>query len=186
MIARIRMYPDEMLRAVCKPLAIHEASVRQQVRTLLTTMLETMHEAKGWGLAAPQIGVPAQLCVVHVPTETASPIVIINPTIMECSTERVVLNEGCLSFHGLREPIERPRTVTLQRYTEDGVRGIETFDGWTARAILHEVEHLQGTLMIDHMGPAARRMIDRSWRRKAAKRAAKHPASVQPTTPALA
>ena len=142
------------------------------VQRLVLAMREVMYDAKGWGLAAPQIGVPVRVFIVHVPEESQIPLVFVNPSIKALSTELVELNEGCLSFRGIREPITRPATVTIQRYNEYGNLDCYEFGQWTGRAIQHEMEHLDGELLIDQLAPASRRMLDRLLRRKGTKRAA--------------
>lgn len=173
-MAKILAYPDERLRQVSRAVAVHDAPTMDHVRVLCMTLRETMYDSKGWGLSAVQIGAPARVFVVHVPHETSSALVFVNAEIQSMSVETCSLNEGCLSFGGIREPIVRPARVTLRYWNERGhyVPPIE-FDGWTARAIIHEMEHLDGKLLIDQLLPAARRMLDRSLTRKQAKVAAK-------------
>lgn len=172
--ARIIAYPDARLRLVCKPLAMHDAPTIEQVQSLVMAMRETMYDAQGYGLSAVQIGVHARLFIVHVPGECDFPLVFANPVIVSASADRCTMSEGCLSFSGIREPIDRPKRVTIRRYDEHGGLDEREFEGWTARAIQHECEHLDGKLLIDHMLPSARRMLDRGLKR----RAAKHPERV--------
>jgi peptide deformylase len=173
-VAKVLAYPDDHLRQTSRPVPVDDVPTMDLVRTLAMTLRETMYDAKGWGLSAIQIGVPIGVFVVHIPHEFEAPLVFVNPFVVRTSSDRVTLNEGCLSFKGVREPIERPERVTMRRWNERGQFCEDTeYRGWTARAIQHEMEHLSGRLLIDHLLPAARRMLDRSIRRKDLKRAAK-------------
>lgn len=169
--ARILAYPHPTLRATCKALGLEDKAIWRPLQQLVITLKETMHDAKGIGLSAPQIGVACRVFIVHVPAETKQALVFVNPTILATSEGTINLNEGCLSFDRILEPITRPKRVTVARSDEYGRRDEHEFGGWTARAIQHEIEHLDGKLIIDHMAPAAKRMLDRWLARKAAKRA---------------
>ena len=173
-VVKVLPYPDQRLRQVSRPVPVHDVDTMNLVRQVVMTLRETMYDSKGWGLSAIQIGVPIGVFVVHVPSETPEPLVFVNPDVVSVSDELFTLNEGCLSFKGIREPIERPARITMKAWNERGqFREPTEYTGWTARAIQHEMEHLSGRLLIDHLMPAARRMLDRSIRRKEAKRLAK-------------
>ena len=88
-----------------------------------------------------QIGVPLDVFLVHVPTETRFPLVFVNPQIIRCSEETAELSERCLSFGKVRQVVRRSARVTVHRLTESGARDVQEFGGLTARAILHELEH---------------------------------------------
>jgi peptide deformylase len=165
-VAAIRTFPDEVLRTACRPVAIEDHDTMRQVQQLVQTLKQTMYESDGVGLAAPQIGVPVRVFVVHVRQESKLPIVFVNPRVISTQFDPVELVEGCLSFPGIREPVSRPSQVTCQRWDEYGRTDMHIFSGWTARAVLHELEHLDGKLLIDHMLPAARKMVERSMERK--------------------
>lgn len=168
------MFGDPVLRK--KGAAVEE--VTPEIRQLAEDMLETMREAQGVGLAAPQVGESLQLAVVdvsHDPEcvsflrvngEDASmddimPLVFINP-VVEGSDEKDTDVEGCLSFPDLRADITRPAEVNAKLTTLDGeVLEIET-DGLLARAIQHEVDHLFGVLFIDRMSTARKLAIKKT------------------------
>lgn len=183
-VAKIVQYPDERLRQVSRQVAIDDVPTMRTVRDLVFTMLQTMYDARGWGISAIQLGVPARVLAVNTPEQNGTPLIMVNPILCDVSEERSLLVEGCLSFDGLRQQIDRPTTCTVRRWNEFGhYAEPQTFKGWTARAILHELDHLDGRLMVDKMLPAAQRMINRQYTRKAAKRAAKRP---QPAAPVSA
>ena len=181
-LAQIVAYPDDRLRKVSRPVPVDDFKTMQMVRDLSFTLRETMYDSKGWGLAAIQLGVPVGVFIVHVPEETQQPLVFVNPEITWRSPELVTLSEGCLSFKGVREPIERPVSIKVKRWNERGQFVPETeYSGWTARAIQHEYDHLAGNLLIDHMLPVAQKSITKWLTRKAAKKASHNPS---PSVPA--
>ncbi len=153
---------------VSRPIPLHDEPTMERVRELVMLMRETMYDARGWGLSAVQIGVPAQVFIVHHPSESKLPLTFVNPVIMGVSDELTHWKEGCLSFKGAEETISRPKTVTVQHNDECGRSDIHTYTGWTARIILHEFDHLNGTLMIDHLKPATKQWMLRKMKRTAA------------------
>jgi peptide deformylase len=136
-------------------------------------MWETMYESNGIGLAAPQINKNIRLFVVDSsqifanaePEDATYPDApgikkaFINPTIVELSGKEWVYNEGCLSIPKIREDVTRHETVTLQYMDENFVTHTETFNGMTARVILHEYDHIEGKLFIDYVKPLRRKML---------------------------
>jgi peptide deformylase len=172
-LAKVVQYPDERLRQVSRPLPVDEADTMLKLRELVFTMRETLHDARGYGLSAIQLGVPVRLMIVHTP-EIKAPLIMVNPHIVGTSVETVEMMEGCLSFDGRRDPIIRPKRVTVRWWNEYGhYHEPQEYGGWTARAIQHEHDHLDGFLLIDKLLPAARRMLDRQFKRKVAKKATK-------------
>lgn len=171
--AKIYQYPDPVLREVSRPVPIHDADTMAMVRQLVGAMKDTMRAAAGWGLSAIQIGVPIRVFVVHVPSETEYPLVFVNPVIEAVSDQCVTLLEGCLSFNGVREPIERPESVLVRRWNERGVSDTCEFKAWTARAIQHEMDHLSAVLLVDKLGKSAAKMFERRYSRQQVKREAK-------------
>lgn len=160
-------YPDKRLREPGKPVETFDAALR----ALLDDMAETMYAAPGVGLAAPQIGVSQRVFIVDVASGEDEPSdlrVFVNPEIVtrEGSTR---CEEGCLSFPGVHEEVERAERVTVR--AQDGTG--ETFeleaDGLLAIAIQHENDHLNGELMIDHLGLLRRRLVHRQMTKRAAK-----------------
>jgi peptide deformylase len=128
-----------------------------ELQTLVDDMVETMREAPGVGLAAPQVGIPLQLIVVEYrepdeEQESEEPpklYAIVNPEIIRSSDEQEVGTEGCLSIPGFVGDVERPLAITLKGVNRRGKPVRIKADGWLARIFQHEVDHLNGVLFID-------------------------------------
>jgi peptide deformylase len=120
-------------------------------------LIDTLHKGKGVGLAGPQVGLMKRIFVVHV--EKDVPRVFINPSLVETSEELVKYEEGCLSIPGLYADVIRPKTVKIQAWNEKGHPFTLTADGILARVILHEYDHLEGTLFIDRLSEVKRNRI---------------------------
>ena len=137
-------YPDPLLRRKAKKVSNIDSSVQR----LINDMVETMHQVRGVGLAAPQIGVPLRVIVIELPGEET--IAMVNPEIVKRSGERLVI-EGCLSVPGYRGEIKRSLKVTAKgldlRGREIRIKG----EGLLAQALEHETDHLNGILYIDHV-----------------------------------
>ncbi len=160
-IREIRILGDPVLRARAEPVAV----VDDDVRTLIDDMLETMYAADGVGLAAPQVGVGKRVIVVDVRDPDAPPFALVNPEIVQASEELDRGEEGCLSIPGLREIVERPASVVVEGLDRDGKpRRIEA-TGLLARALQHEVDHLDGILFIDRVSPLKRQMLLNRWKK---------------------
>lgn len=138
-IRKIRYIGDECLNKVCKPVQKMTPSTRE----LIEDMFDTMHEAMGVGLAAPQVGILRRVCVVDV--MDGDPIVLINPEIIETSGEQTD-DEGCLSVPGKCALVTRPDYVKVSSLDMDMNPVIYEGEGLRARAILHEMDHLDGIL----------------------------------------
>ena len=110
-------------------------------------MLDTMYEAEGVGLAAPQVGILKKIVVIDIGDETGVH-VLINPEITSKSGSQIG-DEGCLSVPGVFEEVERPNIVTVKAQNENGENITLTGEGFLARAICHELDHLEGTLFVD-------------------------------------
>lgn len=139
---KIRLDGDDVLRKVCK--SIEKMTPRLQ--TLIDDMYETMYEANGVGLAAPQVGILKRIVVIDIGDDNAY--TLINPKIIEADGEQTG-EEGCLSLPGLQGTVTRPNHVICEAYDEDmQLRQIEG-EGLLARAICHELDHLDGILYKD-------------------------------------
>lgn len=158
----ILQYPDPRLREVAKPVA----SVTPEVQALADDMAETMYASNGCGLAATQIGVPLRVFVVDcaVDDEPSDLKVFINPEIVEADGSQV-WNEGCLSFPGVNEEIKRAEHVTMRALDREGRPFEVRADGLLAVALQHELDHLNGVLMIDKLNAIKRRMMGRKLAR---------------------
>jgi len=157
--------PDPMLRKLSKPVE----SVDEELRRLADDMLETMYAAPGVGLAAIQVGVPRRLVVLDVADEDEKPqpLVLFNPEIVTLSSQTRVHDEGCLSIPDFRVEIERPASLTLRYVDRDGVPREMDADGLLATAIQHEINHLDGKLIIDFLSPLKRDMVVRKFKKQA-------------------
>lgn len=147
------------------------------LRKTLDDMLETMYEAPGVGLAAPQVGLLKRMVVVDVSPENAPkhPYKMINPVIVSHSDETVMHDEGCLSVPEQYAEVERYKTVVARYTDENGKEQTLSADGLLAICIQHELEHLDGKLFIDHLSKVKRDMIvrrvekERRWKQDSAK-----------------
>ena len=144
----ILTWPDPRLSQRCAPVEDVHA-----LAPLIADMFETMYAAPGRGLAAPQVGVPARLFVMDCTWKEGerTPMVMANPVIMAAERIPVTMDEGCLSIPGITVPVERPVAVTVQWTSETGEIHMADFDGFEARCIQHELDHLNGTVTLDHL-----------------------------------
>ena len=134
---------DDVLRKICRT----QLTFDERLHQTLDDMKETMYLAEGVGLAAPQIGVLRRYCVIDV---GEGPIELINPVITEKSEETQTGNEGCLSIPDRSEIITRPMKVSVRAQNRYGENIVVTGEGLMARALCHEIDHLDGVLYIDH------------------------------------
>lgn len=134
---------DDVLRKVCRTQLTFDKKLHQ----ILDDMAETMYAAEGVGLAAPQVGLLRRYCVIDVGDGI---IELINPVITEKSEETQTDREGCLSIPDRAELIERPMKVTVRAQNRYGENIVVTGEGLKARALCHEIDHLDGILYIDH------------------------------------
>ncbi len=156
----ILIHPDPRLKKNCAPVP----DLSDSLRTLADNMLETMYDAPGIGLAAPQIGQLTRLFVldcVKEEGEAARPLIMFNPEIVASSDETNVYEEGCLSIPEQYAEVTRPKVVDARWIDRDGNEQTETFDGLWATCFQHELDHLNGKLFIDHIGAMRRQMITR-------------------------
>jgi peptide deformylase len=170
MILPVVAYGHPTLRKVCPPITPDYPGLKE----LIANMWETLYNSNGVGLAAPQINHAIRLFLVdslqivenadeedkdEYKDEKPIKQVFINPTIVALEGEPWKYNEGCLSIPRVREDISRPAKVTLEYVDENFQPHTQTFDGITARIILHEYDHIEGKLFIDHITPFKRRML---------------------------
>ena len=166
-VRTILHYPDPRLREKARPVA----EVTAEVRKLVEDMAETMYAAPGVGLAATQIGELHRVFVIDTAgdDEPSNLRVFINPVILERDGE-IVWDEGCLSFPTVVEEITRSAHVVVRALDVDGKEFELACEGLLAVAVQHELDHLDGVLMIDRMGMLKKRMVDRKMRKRAADR----------------
>jgi peptide deformylase len=144
---------DDLLRQKAEPVK----PINKEIAEIAAAMIETMHQSKGVGLAGPQIGLMKRIFVVHVDGDL--PRVFINPSIIGTSQEMVKLEEGCLSVPGVWADVVRPVSVRVQAWNEKGRPFTIETEGTLARVILHEYDHLEGTLFIDRIPESRRNKI---------------------------
>ena len=141
-LLEIREYgQDDVLLKVCKP--VKELTPR--LKTLIGDMYDTMYDADGVGRAAPQVGVLRRICVIDV---GEGPVTLINPEVLETSGEQTG-NEGCLSVPGKTGVVTRPNYAKVKALNEDMEEVIVEGEGLMARALLHEIDHLDGHIYVD-------------------------------------
>ncbi len=163
-LRNILIHPDPRLKKVATPVA----TVNDDLRRLADDMLETMYDAPGIGLAAPQIAVMSRVLVMDCAKEddaTPEPMVLINPEVVWTSDARNVYEEGCLSIPEQYAEVERPSEVEVTWTDVDGKARHERFDGLWATCVQHEIDHLDGKLFIDYLKPLKRQMITRKMQK---------------------
>ncbi len=149
----ILQHPDPILRETCAPVTVFD----EALQNLAEDMLHTMYDAPGRGLAAPQVGHAIRLFVMDTTwkEEDPTPQAFVNPQIIMASPETEVGEEGCLSLYGQTCQVRRPVEVTLRYQDLWGETHMDVFDGFAARCVQHERDHLDGILCIDYMDGAA-------------------------------
>ncbi|WP_299652386.1 peptide deformylase [uncultured Tateyamaria sp.] len=156
----IILHPDPRL----KKSAVAVPDLSDELRSLADDMLETMYDAPGIGLAAPQVGVLTRLIVldcVKADDEPPRPLVMFNPEIVGSSDELNTYEEGCLSIPDQFADVTRPAEVEVRWIDRDGNERHESMDGLWATCVQHEIDHLDGKLFIDYLKPLKRQMITR-------------------------
>ncbi len=155
---RVVLYPDPVLRGHARPVEFSDT-----VRKVAEAMIALMHEHEGIGLAAPQVGLPWRVFVCHVPpgedrdssgeepSANEKPEVFINPVLSLPSKDLVSMEEGCLSLPDIRGKVLRPDAISMTAIGADGVRFTRRASGLLARCWQHEMDHLDGVLIIDRM-----------------------------------
>lgn len=142
-IREIRKKGDEILRKICKPVT----EVNKKVQDLLDDMLDTMYEADGVGLAAPQVGILKRIVVIDV---GEGPVELINPEKLEETGEQLHI-EGCLSVPGVYGEVKRPERVVVKALDRDGIEQRIEGTGMLAIAMCHEIDHLEGIIFEDRV-----------------------------------
>ena len=155
-------YDDPVLRKPAVPVEPDHAGIQQ----FIDDLFETMYEANGIGLAAPQVGVSLRVFVVDADVITEEeqevsfgPGVFINPEIELIDEEKWDAEEGCLSLPEIREKVTRPDTIRIRYLDRDFQPHEEVHSGWYARVLQHENDHLKGVLFIDYLGAFRKRLI---------------------------
>ena len=161
MILPIYTYGQPVLRDKTELIDLNDPDLKQ----LINDMFETMYNAEGIGLAAPQIGRSIQLIIIdaHIlakdyPECKDFKRVMINPTIIEMKDETITLEESCLSFPGIHEKVTRSAGIRIQYIDGNFVLQEETIEGFAARVVQHECDHLNGQVLIDNISPIRKQL----------------------------
>lgn len=141
-IRKIRQLGDEILRKKCREVQ----EMTPKLQELVEDMYDTMYEAEGVGLAAPQVGILKQIVVIDV---DGTPYTMVNPRILEVSEDTELGSEGCLSVPGKAGDVIRPVFVRAEAWDENMEHYVVEADGYLARAICHELDHLEGIVYVD-------------------------------------
>lgn len=161
MILPIYLYGQSVLRKTAEDITPEYPELNQLVKN----MFETVEQAEGIGLAAPQIGLPIRLVIIDLcplaedfPEFEGFKRVYINAHIIETSEETESMEEGCLSLPGIHEKVTRPKRIRVQYCDADFVEHDEWVDGYLARVMQHEFDHLEGKVFVDRLSPLRRQM----------------------------
>lgn len=159
-ILPIVTYNDPILREKTSPVK----DLTPEIKSFINDMFETMYNSDGVGLAAPQVGSGHSIFVMDADPmadedeETFGPLVFINPQIIEKKGEKIPMDEGCLSIPQVTDKVSRPEKVIVTYRDGEFNEHTKEFDGWVARVIQHEYDHLEGVLFIDYLSAFRRRM----------------------------
>lgn len=165
MILPIYLYGADVLRVVDKEA---DLSKKDEILHFVEDMKETLASADGCGLAAPQVGVPERILIVDgtgladtYPYLQDFRRTMINPKVVEESSDKSVYSEGCLSVPGIYADVTRPSSIKVEYYDESFNKVVEVFDKFACRMVQHELDHLDGKLFVDHIAPIRKKMVAR-------------------------
>ena len=155
-LLKILIFPDPRLRTVAKTVEVVDDSVKK----LAQDMLETMYQGSGIGLAATQVNVHKRVIVLDISESKDKPLILINPEIKKIiDPNKKIFSEGCLSVPGFYEELKRPSSVEISYLDIDGERKLLTANDLLAVVIQHEMDHLDGKMMVDFISNIKREMI---------------------------
>jgi peptide deformylase len=157
----LRFMGDPVLREKAAPVA----QLTDEIRGLIDDMFDTMYAEDGVGLAAPQVGVAQRVIVIDPRDDETSPFALVNPAIVEASEDVDRAEEGCLSIPGLREIVERPWAVRIRALDRDGEPLEFEAEGFLARILQHEIDHLDGILFVDRVSALKRKLLLARWQK---------------------
>jgi peptide deformylase len=162
-VRKVRLLGDPILREEADEVVAYDSGLRSLVRD----MFETMYAEEGIGLAAPQIGVSTRVIVLDLRREDHDdePMALVNPRLTWTSDETAKQTEGCLSIPGLEEIVERPAKVRVEGRDPEGEPVVLEADDLLARALQHEIDHLDGVLFLDRVSALKRRMLLKKWKK---------------------
>ena len=155
-LLKILVFPDPRLRTLAEPIMDFDDNLKK----LSEDMLETMYEGSGIGLAATQVNVHKRIIVVDISEEKNSPLILVNPTLKKIiNPEKKSYSEGCLSVPGFYEELSRPSSVEINAYDVNGDEVNIVTEGLLSVVIQHEMDHLDGKMMVDFISNIKREMI---------------------------
>ena len=163
MVQPIYVYGSQVLREVAAPVDLNDA---EHIKSLVQDLKDTLAQAEGCGLAAPQIGVSERVVIVDgdvmadvYPYLKGFKRTLINPVILEESEKKCEYNEGCLSVPGIYADVLRPVSMKVAYYNENLEKVEEEFDKFGCRMVQHELSHLDGNLFVDNVAPIRKKML---------------------------
>lgn len=154
-VLKILIFPDQRLRTIAKEILV----IDDEIKTLVSNLLETMYEGKGIGLSATQANIHKRILVVDVSDEKDSPLILINPKIEVLNEEEEVNSEGCLSVPGFFEEVSRPSEINITALNLEGEKFTIVATGLLAVAVQHEMDHLDGKIFVDFLSNLKRQRI---------------------------
>jgi peptide deformylase len=157
----VRILGDPVLRQKAAPVQ----TITEEQRQLIRDMFDTMYAEEGVGLAAPQVGVSERIIVVDPHEDETQPFALINPEILQASKETEKGEEGCLSIPGLRDLVERSKSVRVRGLSPDGELREFDAENLLARILQHEIDHVDGVLFIDRVSPLKRKLLLSKWQK---------------------
>ena len=163
-VRRILLLGEKVLRVP----GVEVEAFNDELRALVADMLETMYYAEGIGLAAPQVGISLRVCVLDLRDEDdpeAGRWVFVNPVVVESSEEKEKAPEGCLSIPEMEDVVTRAARVTVRGFDAEGEAIEVEAEGLLARALQHEIDHLDGVLFIDRLSAFKRRALLKKWKK---------------------
>jgi len=156
-VLKILIFPDQRLRTVAKEVLV----IDDEIKALVSNLLETMYEGNGIGLSATQVNIHKRILVVDVSEEKDSPLVLINPKIKVLNKEEKIYSEGCLSVPGFFEEVSRPSEINITALNIEGERFTIMATDLLAVAVQHEMDHLDGKIFVDFLSNLKRQTIKR-------------------------
>ena len=154
-VLKILIFPDQRLRTVAKEVLV----IDDEIKALVSNLLETMYEGNGIGLSATQVNIHKRILVVDVTDEKDSPLVLINPKIKVLNKEEKIYSEGCLSVPGFFEEVSRPSEINITALNLEGERFTIMATDLLAVAVQHEMDHLDGKIFVDFLSNLKRQRI---------------------------
>jgi len=154
-VLKILIFPDQRLRTVAKEVLV----IDDEIKALVSNLLETMYEGNGIGLSATQVNIHKRILVVDITDEKDSPLVLINPKIRVLNKEEKIYSEGCLSVPGFFEEVSRPSEINITALNIEGERFTIMATDLLAVAVQHEMDHLDGKIFVDFLSNLKRQRI---------------------------